>query len=347
MEFTASQIASFLKGEIEGDPEKKVSRISTIEEGGQGSLTFLSNPAYTHHIYTTSASIVLVSEDFKPEKPVQSTLIRVKDPYGSLASLLELYQSKLPKKTGVSELAWISPGTKPGENAYIGPFAYIGENVKMGENVRIYPNCFLGDSVEIGDNTTLYSGVRIYDNSIIGKDCTIHSNAVIGADGFGFAPQTGRDYKKVAQIGNVIIEDQVEIGAGTTIDRATLGSTIIRKGVKLDNLIQIGHNVVVEENTVMAAQSGVAGSSRIGKNCMIGGQAGISGHITIGDDVKIAAQAGIPSNIKDGQIVMGSPAMEASQYRKAFIYFRNFEKLVKRIDELENELARLRKGKTN
>ncbi len=344
MEFTARQISDFLNGEIEGDPNIKVSRISTIEEGGSGSLTFLSNPAYTNHIYQTTASIILVRQDFQPEKPVSSTLIRVSDPYGALARLLELYQANLPQKTGVSELAWISPTSEPGENAYVGAFAYIGEHVKMGKNVKIYPNCYIGDNVVIGDNTVFFSGAKVYDNSLIGNDCNIHANVVIGADGFGFAPQTDRNYKKIEQIGNVIIEDQVEIGAGSTIDRATLGSTIIRKGVKLDNLIQIGHNVVVGENTVMAAQSGVAGSSKIGKNCMIGGQVGISGHINIGDEVKIAAQAGIASNIKDGQIVMGSPALEASQYKKAFIYFKNFEKLVKRIEELEKELSKLQKG---
>lgn len=285
---------------------------------------------------------MLVREDFQPEKPVSSTLIRVKDPYGALAQLLELYKNSLPQKKGISQASFISDTATIGKDAYIGEFAVVGEQVEVGKNVKIYPHVTIGDNVRIGDNTTIYSGVRLYEGSRIGSDCTIHANAVIGADGFGFAPQTDNNYKKVAQIGNVIIEDRVEIGAGTTIDRATLGSTVIRKGVKLDNLIQIGHNVVIGENTVMAAQCGVAGSSKIGKNCMIGGQAGISGHLTVGDDVKMAAQAGVPSNIRDGQIIMGSPAMEASQYRKAFIYFRNFEKLAKRIDELEKEVKELR-----
>ncbi len=320
----------------------KVSQLAKIEEATAGTMTFLANPAYTPHIYTTQASIVLVREDFLPEKPISSTLIRVKDPYGALAQLLELYKNSLPQKKGVSALSFIADTASVGEDAYIGEYAVIGEQVELGKNVKIYPHVSIGDNVRIGDNTTIFSGVRIYESSQIGADCTIHANAVIGADGFGFAPQTDNNYKKVAQIGNVIIEDKVEIGAGTTIDRATLGATIIKKGVKLDNLIQIGHNVVIGENTVMAAQCGVAGSSKIGKNCMIGGQAGISGHLTIGDDVKMAAQAGVPSNIKDGQIIMGSPAMEASQYRKAFIYFRNFEKLVKRIDELEKEVKELR-----
>ena len=342
MEYSARQIADFLQGQLEGDAEVKVSQLAKIEEAEAGTLTFLSNPAYTPHIYTTHASIVLVREDFQPEKPLNSTLIRVKDPYGALAKLLELYKNSLPQKKGISELASIPEGTKIGEKAYIGEFTSIGENVVLGDQVKIYPHVTIGDNVTIGNNTTLFSGVRIYEGSRIGNDCTLHANAVVGADGFGFAPQTDNNYKKVAQIGNVVIEDMVEIGAGTTIDRATLGSTVIKKGVKLDNLIQIGHNVVIDENTVMAAQSGVAGSSRIGKNCMIGGQAGISGHLTIGNDVKIAAQAGIPSNIKSGQTIMGSPAMEASQYRKAFIYFRNFEKLVKRIEELEKEIKDLR-----
>lgn len=342
MEFSASEIAAILKGVLEGDPAVRVSQIAKIEEAREGSMTFLANPAYTPHIYTTRASIVLVRNDFQPEKEIQSTLIRVEDPYGALAQLLDIYQKSLPRKAGISELAFISPTSTPGEDAYIGEFAYIGEQVVLGKNVKIYPHVYIGDKVHIGDNTTLYSGVRIYDNCRIGSDCTLHANVVIGSDGFGFAPQTNNHYKKVAQIGNVVIEDRVEIGAGTTIDRATLGSTLIKKGVKLDNLIQIGHNVIIGENTVMAAQCGVAGSSKIGKNCMIGGQAGISGHLNIGDDVKMAAQAGVPNNVKDGQIIMGSPAMEASVYRKSFIYFRNFDKLVKRIDELERELAKLR-----
>ncbi len=341
MEYSASEIAAFLKGELEGDPAVRVSQIAKIEEATEGTMTFLANPAYTPHIYTTQASIILVRNDFQPEKPLEGTLIRVDDPYGALARLLELYQKSLPEKKGISKLAFISPKTTPGEHAYIGEFAYIGDRVIMGKNVKIYPHVYIGDGVHIGDDTILYSGVRIYDNCHIGADCTLHANAVIGADGFGFAPQDDNHYKKVAQIGNVVIEDRVEIGAGTTIDRATLGSTRIKRGVKLDNLIQIGHNVVIGENTVMAAQCGVAGSSKIGRNCMIGGQAGISGHLTIGDEVKMAAQAGVPSHVKDGQVIMGSPAMEASQYRKSFIYFRNFEKLVKRIDELEKELKKL------
>ena len=342
MEYSAKEIADFLQGQIEGDPDVKVSQIAKIEEASAGTMTFLANPAYTPYIYKTNASIVLVRSDFVPEQALMATLIRVEDPYGALARLLELYQKSLPQKTGISDLAFISSSAEVPDDNYIGAFAYIGDHVKLGKNVKVYPHCFIDDHVTIDDNTVLFSGVRIYNNCRIGANCTLHANAVIGADGFGFAPQTDNNYKKVAQIGNVVIEDSVEIGAGTTIDRATLGSTIIKKGVKLDNLIQIGHNVVVGENTVMAAQVGVAGSTKIGKNCMIGGQAGISGHLNIGDDVKMAAQAGVSSHIKDGQIIMGSPAMEASKYRKAFIHFRNFETLVKRIDELEKELKKLK-----
>ncbi len=342
MEYSAKEIADFLQGSVEGDPDTKITQIARIEDASIGTMTFLANPAYTHHIYQTNASIVLVRNDFIPEQPVMATLIRVQDPYGALARLLELYQKSLPQKTGISPLAFISPSASTHSDNYIGAFAFVGDHVKLGKNVKIFPHSFIDDHVSIADNTIIYSGVRIYHNCKIGANCTIHANAVIGADGFGFAPQTDNNYRKVAQIGNVVIEDSVEIGAGTTIDRATLGSTIIKKGVKLDNLIQIGHNVTIGENTVMAAQVGIAGSTKVGKNCMIGGQAGISGHLTIGDEVKMAAQTGVPSNIKDGQIIMGSPAMEASKYRKAFIYFRNFEKLVKRIDDLEKEIKSLK-----
>ncbi len=342
MKYSASEIAGFVNGKIEGDPSVEVSGLAKIEEAKEGTMTFLANPAYTQFIYSTEASIILVREDFSPEKPISATLIRVKDPYGALAGLLEIYQGKTHERKGVSELASISKSAKYGENTYVGEFVSVGENVHIGENVKVYPNTSIGNNVSIGDGTVIYSGVRIYQSTSVGSGCTIHSNAVLGADGFGFAPQTDNNYKKVAQIGNVIIEDNVEIGAGTTIDRATLGSTVIKRGVKLDNLIQIGHNVVIGENTVMAAQCGVAGSTKIGRNCMIGGQVGISGHLTIGNDVKIAAQTGVSSNVRDGKIMMGSPAIEASHYKKAFIYFKNFEKLVARIDELEKEIKRIK-----
>jgi UDP-3-O-[3-hydroxymyristoyl] glucosamine N-acyltransferase len=339
MEFTANQIAQYLKGEIQGDKDVVVHTVSKIEEAGPGSLTFLANPAYTPYIYKTKASIVLVNKDFQPETPINRTLIKVENAYNALASLLNLYQQSLPQKTGVSGKASVSESVTVGNNIYIGEFAVIGNNVTLGNNVKIYPQCYIGDNVTIGDNTTLYAGVKVYENCKIGGECTIHSGSVIGADGFGFAPQSDNNYMKIAQIGNVILEDHVEIGANTTIDRATMGSTIIKKGVKLDNLIQVAHNVVVGENTVMAAQSGIAGSSKVGKNCMIGGQVGISGHITIGDGVKIAAQSGVSSKVRENQVVMGSPAFDHDKYVKTYIHFRNLDKLVKRIDEMEKQLA--------
>ncbi len=336
MEFKAQQIADFLRGEIEGNPETTVHTISKIEEAEEGSLTFLSNPAYTPFIYKTMASIVLVNRDFTPEKTMKPTLIRVDNAYESLAQLLHLYQQSLPQKTGISEMTSIAQSAVTGQDIYVGEFSVIGENVKIGNNVKIYPNCYIGDNVEIGDNTIINAGVKIYANCFIGKDCNIHSGAVIGADGFGFAPQSDNNYMKVAQIGNVILEDHVEIGANTTIDRATMGSTVIKKGVKLDNLIQVAHNVMIGENTVIAAQSGIAGSSKVGKNCMIGGQVGISGHITVGDEVKIAAQSGLSSNVRNKKIIMGAPAFDHDKYIRAYIHFRNFEKVIQRLEKLEN-----------
>lgn len=342
MEFTAKQISDFLSGEIDGDPGSRVNTISKIEEAQPGSLTFLANLAYSQFIYTTGASIVLVNKDFIPEKPLNNTLIRVDNAYQAIARLLELYQQNMPQKKGISSMVSIADSAKLGNNLYIGEFVVIGENVVIEDHVKIYPHCHIADNVSLKEGSTLYPGVRIYENCVIGKKCTLHSGAVIGADGFGFAPQSDNNYIKVAQIGNVILEDNVEIGANTTIDRATMGSTIIRKGVKLDNLIQVAHNVTIGENTVIAAQSGIAGSSKVGKNCMIGGQVGISGHISIGNEVKIAAQSGLSSNIKDGKIIMGSPAFDHDKYIKAYIHFRNFEKLIKRIDELEKEIKVLK-----
>jgi len=342
MEFTAKQISDFLSGEIVGDPGSKVNTISKIEEAQPGSLTFLANPSYSQFIYTTGASIVLVNKDFKPEKPLNNTLIRVDNAYQALARLLELYKQSIPQKKGISSMASIADSAMLGNDLYIGEFVVIGENVVIEDQVKIYPQCHIADNVIIKAGSTLYPGVRIYENCAIGKNCTVHSGAIIGADGFGFAPQSDNNYLKVAQIGNVILEDNVEIGANTTIDRATMGSTIIRRGVKLDNLIQVAHNVIIGENTVIAAQSGIAGSSKVGKNCMIGGQVGISGHISVGDDVKIAAQSGLSSNIKDGKIIMGSPAFDHDKYIKAYIHFRNFEKLIKRIDDLEKEVKELK-----
>lgn len=341
MDLKARQIADYLQGTIEGDPEATVNQIAKIEEAVSGTITFLANPVYTQYVYSTKASIVLVSNSFKPEKPLGCTIIRVEDPYGALSKLLELYRKSIPEKKGVSSLAFIGEGTAAGEDNYIGEFVVIGQGVKLGKNIKIHPHCYIGDFSVIGDHTTIYSGVRIYDHTLIGRSCTIHSNAVLGADGFGFTPHGSNGFMKVQQIGNVVIEDDVEIGAGTTIDRATMGSTVIGKGVKLDNLIQIAHNVVIGENTIMAAQSGVAGSTRIGSNCMIGGQVGIIGHLNIGDDVKIAAQSGISTNIKSGEIHMGSPSFPIASYRKSYVHFRNLDKIVKKIKELEEQIDKL------
>jgi UDP-3-O-[3-hydroxymyristoyl] glucosamine N-acyltransferase len=342
MEFTARQIAELLQGRIEGDPEVKVNTLAKIEEGHPGALSFLANPKYTQYIYDTDASIIIVNDDFAPEKPINSTLIRVPDAYAAFASLLEYYNKIKHNKTGISSMSFVAQSAKTGENVYIGEFSYVGENCIIGDNVKIYPQVYLGDNVTVGDNTVLLPGVKVYSENIIGKNCRIYGSAVIGGDGFGFAPQDGQQYKKVAQIGNVIIEDDVEIGAGTTIDRATLGSTIIRKGAKLDNLIQIAHNVEIGENTVIAAQAGISGSTKIGRNCMIGGQVGIIGHINIGDDVKIAAQSGISTNIKDGSILIGSPAFEIKQYWKSYAHFKNLDRLAKRVTELEHQLRALK-----
>jgi len=339
MEFTAKQLAGILSGTIDGNPETKVHKLAKIEEGVPGSLTFLANPKYTHYIYSTEASIVIVSKDFIPEKEIDCTLIRVEDAYSAFATLLDAYNQIRQDKKGISEKASIAENSNIGKDVYIGEFAVVSDNASIGNSVKLYPQVFIGDNVVIGDNTTIHPGTRIYSDNVIGSNCTIHGGVVIGSDGFGFAPQDDKNYKKVAQIGNVIIEDQVEIGSNTTIDRATLGSTIIRKGVKLDNLIQIAHNVEIGENTVVAAQTGISGSTKIGKNCMIAGQVGIIGHLNIGDDVKIGAQAGVSQNFKDGIIVLGSPAFEISRYRKSYIHFRNLYKIVARIDELEKKLA--------
>ncbi len=299
-----------------------------------GSLSFLSNPQYTPYIYNTAASIVIVNKDFVPEQEITSTLIKVDDAYGAFARLLDYYNTVKNNKVGIENPSHIADSAQVGDDVYVGAFAYIGERVKIGSNVKIYPHAYVGDDVTIGDNTTLFSGVKVYAECVIGSDVTIHSGSIIGGDGFGFAPNSENSFNKVAQIGNVIIEDHVEIGSSTTIDRATLGSTIIRKGVKLDNLIQIAHNVEIGENTVIAAQSGVAGSTKIGKNCMIGGQVGIIGHLKIGDNVKIAAQSGIGKNIKDGEVVQGSPAFSHGEYVRSYALFRRLPDLANKVNQL-------------
>lgn len=339
MKITAAQIAEVLEGEVEGDSTVEVSTLSKIEEGTPGSITFLSNPKYNNYIYTTNASVAIVNRNFVVEHEIKTTLIRVDDAYKAFSKILEFYNQIKLMKSGIESPSVISDGVEYGEDIYLGSFSYIGKNTKIGKNVKIYPNSFVGDNVNIGDNTILFAGVRVYSETIIGKNCTIHSGTIVGSDGFGFAPGADGSYTKVPQIGNVIIEDDVEIGSCTTIDRATLGSTVIRKGVKLDNQIQIAHNVEIGEHTVIASQTGIAGSAKIGKYCVIGGQVGIVGHITIGDHVRIQAQTGVGKSIKDGEMVQGSPAMNYNDFSKSFVYFRKFPTIVKEIEDLKKKTS--------
>ena len=335
MKFTAQQIAGILEGDVVGNPEIEVSKLAKIEEGFEGALTFLANPKYTPHIYTTKASITIVNKTFEPENSLKTTLIKVDDAYLAFSKILEYYDSVKLNKVGIEQPSFISESSKYGDDVYIGAFSYIGENVVMGKNVKIFPNTYIGDNTVLNDNTIIFSGAKIYSDTIIGKNCVINAGAIIGADGFGFAPNEEGGYSKIPQIGNVIIEDFVDVGAATTIDRATLGSTIIRAGVKLDNQIQIAHNVEIGNNTVIAAQTGIAGSTKIGKNCQIGGQVGIAGHITIGNNVRIQAQSGIGRNVKDDEILQGSPAIKLSDYNKSYVHFKNLPTIVKNINDLE------------
>lgn len=337
MKFTAAQIAGILEGDIVGNPEVEVSKLSKIEEGTEGSLTFLANPKYKSYIYTTKASITIVNRTFETENPITTTLIKVDDAYKSFSKLLEYYNSVKLNKNGIEQPSFIAASSSYGNDVYIGAFSYIGENVKLGNNVKIFPNSYIGDNVSIGDNTILFAGAKVYSDCIVGNYCVINSGAIIGADGFGFAPNENGEFTKVPQTGNVIIEDYVDIGAATTIDRATLGSTIIRKGVKLDNQIQIAHNVEIGKNTVIAAQTGVAGSTKIGENCMIGGQVGIVGHIIIGNNVKIQAQSGIGRNVKDNEVLQGSPAFSYGDFNKSYVYFKNLPKIVKEITDIDKK----------
>lgn len=338
MKFTAQQIAGILEGDVDGDPNIEVSTLSKIEEGKKGSLTFLANPKYTPFIYSTKASITIVNNDFVAENAIETTLIKVEDAYKAFSKLLEYYNQIKLNKTGIESPSFISETSNLGANLYIGAFSYIGDNVVIGNNVKIFPNSYIGDNVTIGENTIVFSGAKIYADCVIGNHCVINSCAIIGADGFGFTPNEKGEYIKVPQIGNVIIEDYVDIGAATTIDRATLGSTIIRRGVKLDNQIQIAHNVEIGKNTVIAAQTGIAGSTKIGENCQIGGQVGFAGHLTIGNGVKIQAQSGIGRNVKDNEILQGSPAFGYGDWNKSYVYFKNLPKLVKTINDLEKKV---------
>ncbi|MEN8119776.1 MAG: UDP-3-O-(3-hydroxymyristoyl)glucosamine N-acyltransferase [Bacteroidota bacterium] len=348
MKFTAENIAAFLNGNVEGEASVEVNNISKIEEGKNGTLSFLANPKYESYIYSTESSIVLVNNNLKLQKPVNCTLIRVEDAYKAFALLLEMYQhDKQQQMVGVDERASVHEGSELGENTYIGEFSVVSNNARIEDNVKIYPQVYVGENVEIGSNTILYPGVRIYSDCKIGSDCIIHSGVVIGADGFGFAPQMDDEHKKVPQVGNVIIEDFVEIGANTTVDRATIGSTIIRKGAKLDNLIQVAHNVEIGERTFIAAQTGISGSTKIGRLCLIGGQVGFAGHINIADGVKIGAQAGIANNIKEkGVALLGTPAIGLANFKKSSIVFKTLPDLRREVYNLKREIEDLKKNST-
>ncbi len=339
MEFTAEQIAGLLNGEVEGNPETKVNKLSKIEEGESESLSFLANLAYEEHLYTTDASIVIVNKDFNLEKAIKDTctLIRVDDAYQSFTKLLETYNKSKNIRVGIESQTFISENATIGNDIYVGAFAYISDHAVIGNNVKIYPHTYIGDNAKIGDNTIIFSGVKIYHDCEVGKDCILHAGAVIGSDGFGFAPNNENSYDKIPQIGNVIIEDDVEIGPNNCIDRATMGSTIIKKGVKTDNLVHIAHNVVVGENTVLAGQTGISGSAKVGKNCMTGGQVGITGHITVGNNVKIAGQSGVSKNIKDNQVLQGSPAFSYKDYMRSYACFKNLPSIINRLNELEKK----------
>jgi UDP-3-O-[3-hydroxymyristoyl] glucosamine N-acyltransferase len=344
MEFNAATIAGFLKGEIEGDPEIKVNTVAKIEEGHAGALSFLANPKYEHFIYTTKSSIVLVNKSFVPTDRIDATLIRVENAYEAFASLLRLVDQARPRKKGIHPTAVIESSAKIGSDVYIGPFSYIGENSVVEDGCAVYPHVYLGDNTRLGRNCILNPGVTVYHDCIIGEGCIIHAGSVIGSDGFGFAPQSENEYMKIPQLGNVILEDHVEIGANVTIDRATMGSTIIRKGVKLDNLIQIGHNVEVGENTVMAAQTGISGSTKIGKNCMFGGQVGLAGHIKIANGTKIGAQAGILGDVKEeNTVIIGSPAIDLKQFLRSSVVFKKLPEMKSKLDTLEKEVESLKK----
>ncbi len=341
MEFTAAQIAGILNGEIEGDETIVVRGLSKIEEGKINTLSFLANPKYEEFIYSTQASVAIVNKSFVPSAalPNSLTLIKVDDAYACFAKLLEAYNQFRVKQAKIEQPSFISESAKVSDDLYLGAFAYIADGVVIGKDVKIYPNAYIGDNVKIGDGCVIYAGAKIYADCIIGNHCVIHAGAVIGADGFGFAPNQENGYNKVPQIGNVILEDFVEIGANTCVDRATLGSTVLRKGVKLDNLVQIAHNVELGENTAMAAQVGVAGSTKIGKRVQVGGQVGISGHIKIADDVKIAAQSGIPNDIRnEGEILLGSPAIPIDDFKKSYFGFRKLPQILKRLQDLEDKL---------
>ena len=340
MEISIEQVAQLIGGSVEGNGSATVNRLEKIEEATEGSIAFLANPKYLPYIYTTGASAVIVKSDFEPEKEVKTALIKVDDPYSAFAKLLEEYQKLTAKvKIGIEQPSFQHETSTFGENVYLGAFSYLGENVKVGNNTKLYPNVYLGDNVEVGENTILHPGVKIYANCKVGSNCTLHAGVVVGSDGFGFAPQADGTYKSIPQTGNVVIEDHVDIGANTTIDCATMGSTVIRSGVKIDNLVQIAHNVEVGKNTAIASQAGLSGSAKIGENCQIGGQAGITGHLTLANKTIIGPQAGVPKTItEEGKIWFGSPIMEHKDFLRASVILRNLPNLIERVKELEKKL---------
>ena len=345
MEFSASQIAGILLGEVVGNPETTVNGLAKIEEGTPGALSFLANPKYEEFIYTTGSSVCIVNRSFSPSKPLPSTLtlVKVDDAYACFAKLLDIYSQMTRKQAAIEQPSFISDSAQIGDGLYLGAFAYVGHNVKIGNNVSIYPNAYLGDNVVIGDGSVVHPGACIYTDCVVGKNCIIHAGVVVGADGFGFAPDEAGEFQKVPQIGNVILEDNVEIGSNSTIDRATMGSTIIRKGVKIDNLCQIAHNVEVGKNSAMAAQVGIAGSAKIGENVMIGGQAGIAGHLHIANGTKIVAQSGIPNSVKKADTLMGSPGIPIEDFKKSYFGFRKLPFILKKLQELEQRIKELTK----
>ncbi len=345
MEFTAKQIAELIGGRVEGNENAAVNTFAKIEEGQAGAISFLSNPKYTHYLYSTESTIVLVNEDLELEQEVSATLIRVKNAYEAVARLLQLYESMKPKKTGIDPLAFVSPKAKIGENVYIGAFACIGDGAEIGDGTQIYPHVVIGDGVKVGTGCLFYPNVTIYQGCRLGNNITIHAGSVIGADGFGFAPNV-EGYNKIPQIGIVVIEDNVEIGANTCIDRSTMGQTVIHKGVKLDNLIQVAHNVEIGENTVMSAQVGIAGSTKVGSWCMFGGQVGLAGHITIGDHVNLGAQSGVPGSIKPNQTLIGTPPMEPTPFFKSQAIFRRLPDMYKELNALRKEIEELKNHKS-
>lgn len=337
MEFTAEQIASVIGGRVEGNKDTKINTFAKIEEGVEGAISFLSNPKYTHYIYDTKSSVVIVNNDVELEHPVQATLIRVDNAYECIAKLLQIYEASKPKKTGVAPQAYVSPTAKLGKDCYVGPFACIGDNAVVGDNCQIYPHAVIGDNVKMGDNCLIYPNTTIYQGCKLGNNVTLHAGSVIGSDGFGFAPNA-EGYDKIPQIGIVTIEDNVEIGANTCVDRSTMGSTVIRKGVKLDNLVQIAHNVEIGENTVMSAQVGIAGSTKVGSWCMFGGQVGLAGHITIGDRTLLGAQSGVPGNLEGNEELIGTPPMPLRQYFKSQAIFRRLPDMYKDLNDLKKEM---------